>query len=229
MNNYTNTFGMHIICVFLKRNNIKLPKYLAYKIIDYVQEMCSEKCILCQIDYLLINRIPFNIFQNNKKIFEFTMKSIKITDYCSVIGKYWKKSETYDKQVREDKYCTYYHKGHYIFNNKNRFALPTYNHTTHGNQYINSGPYIKKYNNTDVKKCVMKFGQENMAMASWWDPQTFIKIELFNNKFTMQDCIQNENTKYKFDGNKEYDNYDEIGEMNVNCTLDEIKLKLKVN
>jgi len=213
MNNYTNTFGMHIICVFLKRNNIKLPKYLAYKIIDYVEKTCSEKCIICQIHYLTVKKIPFSIYQNNKKIFEFTMEPIKNSEHYGWYGeKVNITEETYDEYVKQWKHEN---SGTYIFGNKSRFTLSLYSNLTHGGQNMRFKHYLKKYTIHDTKRCTIPFGP--YIVRSNWHPETFMNIELVNNKFTMCECIDNSPIN---------NDYSEIGETSINCTLNEIKLKV---
>jgi len=78
MNNHTNIFGMYIICAFLKRNSLKLLKYVAYKIINYLGDFCEDKCLICQIYYLAKNNYSFDFIYNKKyKVFEFGKLSSK--------------------------------------------------------------------------------------------------------------------------------------------------------
>ena len=71
MNNHTNIFGMYIICAFLKRNSLKLLKYVAYKIINYLGDFCEDKCLICQIYHLINNQISFDLYDKKSKVFQF--------------------------------------------------------------------------------------------------------------------------------------------------------------
>jgi len=78
---------LYMICMYLKRMNMKIPKYLMYKIASYNIDMCLEKCIICQINLLCKYEISFSIdfkqnnilevnFQNNYYVLEYVKNNI---------------------------------------------------------------------------------------------------------------------------------------------------------
>jgi len=62
-------FGANIICAYLKRNNIKIPRYLMYKIMKCNIKMCLDECVVCQIYFLIKHKISFKMHAKEDIIF----------------------------------------------------------------------------------------------------------------------------------------------------------------